>query len=54
MADGGLGLPFYSSHFETRTAGQLKLFKPVYNRFVQGVSHGVVTFCFGCFVNGDT
>nr|POW23664.1 hypothetical protein PB20LOC_04352 [Pectobacterium parmentieri] len=53
MADGGLGLPFYSSHFETRPAGQLKLFKPVYHRFVRGVSHRVVTLCFGGFINGD-
>ncbi|EJS94561.1 Hypothetical protein Y17_2199 [Pectobacterium wasabiae CFBP 3304] len=45
-----MDLPFYSSHFEARPAGQLKLFKPVYNRFVRGVSHDVVTLCFGGFI----
>nr|POW26026.1 hypothetical protein PB20LOC_03218 [Pectobacterium parmentieri] len=47
----GLGLSLYSSHFETRPAGQFTLFKPVYNRFVRGVSHSVVTLCFSLFIN---
>ncbi len=50
MAEGGLGLPFYSPHPKARPAGQLKLFKPVCNRLVRGVFHGVVTFYFGEFI----
>ncbi len=48
-----MDLPFYSSHFETRPAGQLTLFKPVYHRFVRSVSLGVVRLYFACFINGN-
>ncbi|MEE3664809.1 RHS repeat-associated core domain-containing protein [Brenneria sp. g21c3] len=50
LAGGLPGLPFYSPHSEARPVGHLKLFKPVCNRFVRGISHCVVTLCFSCFI----